>query len=145
MRSSADLTLREYAEELASLAPTPGAYAVPAVLAASLVAKAARQTAASEPFSALADDMEAVAAEADELRAELLALVEEDERAFEQAERDAADRLRLRSGDLSRRVLELAATVAERGHPFVLREAAEARSLAAASLQHSRREAALSA
>ena len=52
-------------------------------MAAALVAMVARQTAASDPFADLAEDMESVAVEADELRVELLTVAEEDIGAFE--------------------------------------------------------------
>ena len=152
MPRSADLSLADFAAALASLSPSPGgscASAVPAALAAALVAMVARQTTASDPFTDLAFDMEAVAVEADDLRAELLAVAEEDIRAFERvtsarraarsAEIQAAYRAAveppLRVCKLSQRILELAVDVAERGHPYAAPDAGAAALFAAAALE----------
>jgi len=152
MPRSADLSLADFAAALASLNPSPGgscASAVPGALAAALVAMVARQTTANDPFTDLAYDMEPVAVEADELRAELLAVVEEDIRAFErvtsarraarsgetQAAYRAALEPPLRVCELSLRILELAVDVAERGHPYAAPDAGAAALLAAAALE----------
>ena len=148
----ADLSLADFAAALASVHPSPGgscASAFPAALAAALVAMVARQTAASDPFTDLAEDMESVAVEADELRAELLALAEGDIQAFERvmsARRAArSEEIRaayraaveppLRMCELSLRVLELAVEVAERGHPHAAADAGAAALFAAAALE----------
>ena len=152
MQRSADLSLADFAAALGSVNPCPGAScasAVPAALAAALVAMVARQTAASDSFSDLADDMESVAAEADHLRAELLGAVEEEIRAFERVisarraarsrEIPAAYRAALQPPlhvcELSLRVLELAVDVAERGHPYAAPDAGGAAVFAAAALE----------
>jgi formiminotetrahydrofolate cyclodeaminase len=160
MPSSADLSLAAYAEQLASLAPTPGACAVPAALAAGLVAKAARQTAAADdPFGSVAEDMEAVAAEADDLRAELLALADADALAFERVmtARRGGDRTTIEAAcraalepprrvcERSLRVLSLAAELAERGHPFTASDAGAAVLFAAASAESAALEVELEA
>ena len=151
MPRSADLSLSDFADALASVNPSPGgscASAFPAAFAAALVAMVARQTAASDPFADLADDMESVAVEADELRAELLALAEEDIQAFArvmsarrttryeeiQAAYRAAVEPPLRVCELSLRVLELAVEVAERGHPYAVADAGAAALFAAAAI-----------
>jgi len=127
---------------LTRFAPLPGA------VAAGLVAMAARLTVQSDPFSDRAFEMDAVAREADRLRAELLGLVEEDADAFERvmaarrggdsaeiqlAYAEAVEPPRRMCAD-SRRVLELASAVAERGHPHVAADAGVAAIFAQASL-----------
>jgi formiminotetrahydrofolate cyclodeaminase len=93
--------------------------------------------------------MESVAVEADELRAELLAVAEEDIRAFKQvmsarraarsreikAAYRAAVQPPLRVCELSLRVLELAVAVAEDGHPYAAPDAGSAALFAAAALE----------
>jgi formiminotetrahydrofolate cyclodeaminase len=152
MPRSPDQSLADFAAALASVNPSPGgscASAVPAALATALVAMAARQTAASDPFTDLAEDMESVAVEADELRAELLALAEEDMRAFERvisvsragrtAQIQSAYRAALepprRVCELSLRTLELAVGIVERGHPYTAPDAGGAALFAAAALE----------
>jgi len=150
MPSSTDLSLADFAAALASVSPSPGgscASAVPAALAAALVAMVARQTAASDPFTGLSEDMESVAVEADELRAELLALAEDDILAFArvmiaprfggetQAAYRAAVEPPLRVCELSLCVLERAVDVAERGHPYAAPDAGAAALFASAALE----------
>ena len=156
-----DLSLAGFAAALASIEPSPGgstAASVPAALAAGLVALVARSTVACAPFSDLAFEMDTVADEADELRAELLDLPDEDAGAFEQviaARRlphatpeqqslrhrevqracEAALQPPLRVCRLSLRVLELAADVAERGHTHAAADAEVAELFAAASIE----------
>jgi formiminotetrahydrofolate cyclodeaminase len=155
------MSLTRFAEELAAATPAPGgstAAAVPSALAAGLVATAARLSARSDPFSELAYDMEAVAGEADRLRAELLDLVDEDAEAFDrvmearrltgrtpeqraarsrevQRAYKAAVEPPLRVCELSLRVLELAGEVLERGNPNTASDAGVAALFAAASLE----------
>jgi formiminotetrahydrofolate cyclodeaminase len=155
-----ELSVEEFAAALASPAPMPGgstAAALPAALAAGLVATAARSTVACEQFSDLAFDMDAVAREADDLRAELLDLVDEDAEAFDHVmaarrstwstpeQRAARSRQIQRAYEKaiepplrvcrrSLRVLELAADVTERGHPYAAADAGVAALFAAASL-----------
>lgn len=152
MPSSADLSLADFAAALASVSPSPGgscASAVPAALAAALVAMVARQTTASDPFTDVAFELEPVAVEADDVRVELLAVAERDVRAFERvitARRAArTDEIQpayraaleppLRVCELSLRVLELAVAVAERGHPYAAPDAGAAALFAAAALE----------
>jgi methenyltetrahydrofolate cyclohydrolase len=150
---STEQSLAEFAAELSSVHPSPGggcASAVSAAFAAALVAKVARQTAASDdPFADLAEEMEAVAVEADELRGELLALVDAAMEAFDlvigarrmgsaddvQAAYRAAVGPPLRVCGLSLRVRELAAEVAERGHPYAAADAGGASLFASAALE----------
>lgn len=143
-------SLRRLAEALTAAAPAPGrscAAAVPGAVGAGLVAMAA-----------LADGMEAVASEADRLRAELLGLVDEDadacdrvmaarrlpsgtpeERASRSWEVQRAYRTAvespLRVCSRSLRALELAAEVVERGSPNAASDAAVAALFAAASFE----------
>jgi formiminotetrahydrofolate cyclodeaminase len=155
------MSLASFAEALAEVKPTPAgssAVALPSIVAAGLVATAARSTVACEPFSDLAFDMDAVACEADELRVELLDLLDEDADAFDRVM--AARRLPqatleqrvARSLEIQRayedavqpplhvcqrsvRVLELAADVAERGHPHAAADGGVAVLFAAASVE----------
>jgi methenyltetrahydrofolate cyclohydrolase len=155
-----DLPMARFAAALASMEPSPGggtAAALPAALAAGLVAMVARSTTACAPFSDLAFDMDALASEADELRAELFDLLDEDADAFEHVmaarrlPRETLEQRNLRSREIQRayeqaveppcrvcqrslRVLELAADVAERGHPHAAADADVAVLFAAASL-----------
>lgn len=152
MSTSADVSVADLAAAVASVDPSPGAScsaAASAALAAALVAMSARQTEASDPFSAAAHDMEAVALAADELRGQLLAAAEDDGKAFERvmsARREAAHgeiqtayRAALEPPldvcRLSLRVLALAREVAARGHPFTIPAAATAELLASAALE----------
>ena len=145
-----DMSLVDFGEALASDAATPGggsASALAGALAASLVGMVARMT----------EGMEGVAAEADAAREELLALVDEDARAFdrvmaafrlpkgtdeEKAARteaiqrgyEAATEPPARVCARALRVLELAAEVAERGNPNAVSDAGVAALLAESAL-----------
>lgn len=155
------MSLAGFAEALADAKPMPAgssAAALPAVLAAGLVATAARSTVASDPFSNRAFDLDAVAQEADELRAGLLDLVDEDAASFDRViaarrlpratleqraarlreiQRTYEDAVRppLHICQRSLRVLELAASVAERGHAHAAADAGVAVLFAAASVE----------
>lgn len=155
------MSLTRFAEALAATVPTPGgscAAALPGALAAGLVAMVARLSAQSDPCSDLSYDMDALANEADQLRAELLDLVDEAADAFDyvmttrrlpnetpeqravrsrevQRAYEAAVELPLRVCSRSLRVLELAREVAERGNPNAASDAGVAVLLAAASLE----------
>lgn len=155
LRTESDLgatSLTAFAEALASAAPAPGggcASAVPAGLAAGLVAMVARLSAESDPFSDRSFELEAVAGEADRIREELLALLEEDATAFDRVmtarrlpdEAAVQDAYRaaveppLGVCRRSLRVLELAAQVAETGNPNAAPDAGVAVLLAAASVE----------
>ena len=156
-----DMTLAAFGEALASSAATPGggcAAALTGALGAGLAAMVARSTAASDKFADRADEMNAVAAEGDALRAELLGLVDADAAAFDQVmtafrmpketpEEQAARSEAIQAGykaavdpplrvcTQSVRVLELAAQVAERGNPNAASDAGVAALLAAAALE----------
>lgn len=111
-------------EEIRLDATSAGAAAaLPAALAAGLVATAARLTVAADPFSDIAFDLDPVVREVDELRATLLELAVE----------DAAACGRVR--EISLRVSELAADLVERGDPHVAAEARVAVLFAAASAE----------
>ena len=82
-----ELSLAKFGEVLASKDPTPGggcASALAGALASGLVAMVARTTAGNKKFVDRAGQMTAIAEEADRLRGEFLALVDEDARAFDQ-------------------------------------------------------------
>jgi len=156
-----EMTLTRFGEVLASGAPTPGggcASALSGSLAASLAAMVARSTAASKKFADRAEQMNQVATEADRLRSELLALVDEDARAFDQVmgafrmpkERPEQQAARsraiqeaykaaveppMRLCTRSVRVLELALQVAEQGNPSAASDAGVGALLAATALE----------
>ncbi len=156
-----DMTLTTFSEALASSAATPGggcAAALTGALGAGLAAMVARNTAASDKYADRADEMNAVAAEADALRAELVRQVDADAAAFDQVmaafrlpketpEEQAARSEAIQAGykaavdpplrvcTQSVRVLELAAQVAERGNPNAASDAGVAALLAAAALE----------
>jgi formiminotetrahydrofolate cyclodeaminase len=156
-----EMPLTRFGELLASGAPTPGggcAAALSGALAAALAAMVARTTAANKSFADRADEMNEVAAEADRLRAELLALVDEDATAFDQVmaafrmPKETPDEQAARAEAIqqaymsavqppmlvctkSLRVLELALQVAEMGNPNAASDAGVATLLAATALE----------
>lgn len=156
-----EMSLTKFSEVLASGAPTPGggcASALSGALAAGLAAMVARTTAASKKFADRADQMNQVATEADRLRGEFLALVDEDARAFDQVmaafrmPKDTPEQQAGRSEAIqqayraaveppmrvcarSLRVLELALQVAEQGNPSAASDAGVAALLAATALE----------
>jgi len=156
-----EMSLAKFSEVLASGAPTPGggcASALSGALAAGLAAMVARTTAASKKFADRADQMNQVATEADRLRGEFLALVDEDARAFDQVmaafrmPKDTPEQQAARSEAIqqayraaveppmrvcarSLRVLELALQVAEQGNPSAASDAGVAALLAATALE----------
>jgi formiminotetrahydrofolate cyclodeaminase len=156
-----EMPLTTFAEALASGAATPGggcASALSGALAAGLTAMVARNTASSEKFADRAGEMNQVVTEADRLRGELLDLVDEDAKAFDQVmaafrlpketpEERAARSEAIRQGYKaavepplrvcmrSLRVLELALQVAEQGNPNAVSDAGVAALLAAAALE----------
>jgi len=156
-----EMSLTNFSEALASGAPTPGggcASALSGALAAGLAAMVARSTAASKKFADRAGQMNQVATEADRLRDEFLALVDEDARAFDQVmaafrmPKETPEQQAARSQAIqqaykaaveppmrvctrSLRVLELAAQVAEQGNPSAASDAGVAALLAATALE----------
>lgn len=76
----------DFAAALASKAPVPGgggASALVGALGAALCSMVANYTIGKKKYAAVEEDVKAILARAEELRARLLALVEEDARAFE--------------------------------------------------------------
>ena len=156
-----EMSLTAFSEVLASGAPTPGggcASALSGALAAALAAMVARTTAASKKFVDRAGEMNQVAGEADRLRGEFLALVDEDARAFDQVmsafrmSKETPEQQAIRSQAIqqayraaveppmrvcgrSLRVLELALHVAEQGNPSAASDAGVAALLAATALE----------
>jgi formiminotetrahydrofolate cyclodeaminase len=156
-----EMSLTKFGEVLASGAPTPGggcASAVSGALAAGLAAMVARSTAGSKKFADRAEQMNQIASEADRLRGELLALVDEDARAFDQVmaafrmPKETSDQQAARSQAIqqaykaaveppmhvctrSLRVLELALQVAEHGTPSAASDAGVGALLAATALE----------
>jgi methenyltetrahydrofolate cyclohydrolase len=155
------MSLTQFAEGLASKDPTPGggcASAVAGALAAGLAAMVARTTAGSKKFADRAERMTGIAMEADHLRAEFLALVDEDARAFDQVmaafrmpketpEQQAARSQAIQEAykaaagppmkvcTLSLRVLELCLQVAGDGNPSAASDAGVGALLAATALE----------
>jgi formiminotetrahydrofolate cyclodeaminase len=156
-----EMSLARFSEVLASKEPTPGggcASALAGALAAALAAMVARTTAGSKKFADRADQMNQIAAEADRLRLELLALVGEDAAAFDQVmaafrmPKETPEQQTARSQAVqqayrraveppmhvctrSLRVLEMAVTVAEEGNPSAASDAGVGALLAAAALE----------
>ncbi len=156
-----EMSLARFSEMLASGQPTPGggcASALAGAMAAGLTAMVARTTAASKKFADRAQRMNEIVVEADRLRGEFLALVDEDARAFDHVmaafrmPKETADQQAARSEaiqqayraavdppgnvcDRSIRVLELALEVAEQGNPSAASDAGVAGLLAATALE----------
>lgn len=156
-----EMSLTKFSEVLASKEPTPGggcASALAGALAAALAAMVARTTAGSKKFADRAEQMNQIATEADRLRGELLALVDEDARAFDQVmaafrmPKETPEQQAARSQAVqqaykaaveppmhvctrSLRVLELALRVAEQGNPSAASDAGVGALLAAAALE----------
>ena len=148
-------------ERLAQATPTPGggsAAAFAGAMAAALVGMVARLTVGKKKYADVEPKMQAVAAEADRLRASLQAGVEEDAQAFDEvmealrlpketeaqaAERQArveqathlAAEVPLRTAQAAARVLELAAETARVGNVNALSDSASAALLAVACFQ----------
>jgi formiminotetrahydrofolate cyclodeaminase len=155
------MSLAQFAEMLGSREPTPGggcAAALAGALAAALAAMVARTTAGSKKFADRAERMTGIAVEADRLRADLLALVDEDARAFNQVTaafrmpKETPEQQAARSQAIqeayqaavappmkvctqSLRVLELALQVAEHGNPSAASDAGVGALLAATALE----------
>lgn len=156
-----EMSLAKFSEVLASGVPTPGggcASALSGAFAASLVGMVARATAASKKFADRAERMNSIAAEADGLRAEFLALVDEDAKAFDQVmaafrmpkqtpEQQAARSQAIQQAykaaveppmqvcTRSLRVLELALQVTEHGSPSAASDAGVGALLAATAME----------
>jgi formiminotetrahydrofolate cyclodeaminase len=154
-----DLSVREFADRLASKEPTPGggsAAALGGVVGAGLVAMVCQYTVGRERYADVEDHMQRVLARAEELRGELQRAVEDDVEAYgsysrasalpretdqEKAARDAAlqDALRastevpLRVAELCVEVLELAVEAAAKGNVYLISDAAVGAELAAAA------------
>lgn len=161
MMSFQEMSLAKFSEVLASKEPTPGggcASALAGALAAGLVAMVARTTAGSKKFADRAEQMNAIASEADRLRSEFLTLVDEDARAFDQVmaafrlPKETPEQQTARSQAIqqaykaaveppmkvctrSLRVLELALQVAEHGNPSAASDAGVGALLAATALE----------
>jgi len=155
-----NMSLDAFGDALASHTATPGggcASALSGALAAGLVAMVARTT-IGEKFADRSAEMGEIAAEGDQLKDDLLALVDEDAEAFDRVmeafrlPRETPDEQEARSAAiqeaysgatdpptrvcvLSVRVLELAAAVAERGNPNAVSDAGVAALLAATALE----------
>ncbi len=156
-----DMTLARFDEVLASSEPTPGggcASALAGSRAAALAAMVARTTAKSKKFADRVAEMQGIVEEAERLRETLLALVDEDAKAFdgvmaafrmpkgtpeEQAARGQAIQQAYKAAvgppmqvcDRALQVLELARSVAERGTPSAASDAGVGALLASTALE----------
>ena len=156
-----EMSLARFSEVLASGTPTPGggcASALAGALAAGLTAMVARTTAGSKKFADRAEQMNAIAAEADRLRGEFLGLVDEDAAAFDHVmaafrmPKETPEQQTARSQAIqqayqtaveppmkvctrSLRVLGLALQVAEQGNPSAASDAGVGALLAATALE----------
>ena len=84
--SMLDMTLREFTDTLASKSPVPGgggASALCASLAAALGSMVCALTSGKAKFAPVQNEIDAITAEAEELKNELLALIDGDAAAFE--------------------------------------------------------------
>ncbi len=156
----ADLTLREYLDQLASAAPTPGGGAAAALTGAqgaALVSMVCNLTVGKPKFADVEADMRQVLERSEALRSRLLALADEDATAFgrvseayrlpkdtpeQKAVRRAAIQEALKGAEaVPMQVMEacldvmrLAVTAAAKGNPNVVSDAAVAGILAHAGL-----------
>ncbi len=156
----ADLTLREYLDQLASAAPTPGGGAAAALTGAqgaALVSMVCNLTVGKPKFADVEADMRQVLERSEALRSRLLALADEDATAFgrvseayrlpkETPEQKAARRAAIQEAlkgaeavpmqvmEACLDVMRLAVTVAAKGNPNVVSDAAVAGILAHAGL-----------
>jgi glutamate formiminotransferase/formiminotetrahydrofolate cyclodeaminase len=156
-------SVRDFAAALASGEPVPGggaAGALVGVLAAALAAMVCQFTVGRRRFEAVEPEMRALLARADQIRGEMIELVEADARAYEsvveaqalpkgtpaeteERERRVQDalvsaiRVPLRSAVLAADVLALCEPIAERGNPRLVSDAGVAAVLADAALHAS--------
>ena len=159
MAGVTDLSVREFSEQLASSAPTPGggsAAALGGALGAGLVSMVCNFTVGREKYADVEEEMQGVLRRSEELRRELEQGVEDDVAAYggysaasklpreteeEQAARDAALDASLRDSTLvplgvaerCGELLELALRAAELGNRFLISDAAVGAELAAAA------------
>ena len=156
-----EMPVLEFTEALASGAATPGggsASALSGALAAGLVAMVARNTAANPGFADRAAELEEIVTEAEDLRRELVGLVDEDAAAFDRVmaafrlPKDTEELKAARSAEIQEsykaavepplqvcrralRILALAEHVAEHGNPNAASDAGVAALLAASALE----------
>jgi methenyltetrahydrofolate cyclohydrolase len=156
-------SLGEYLDALASDAPAPGggsATGLTGALGAALISMVANFTVGRPEYAGMEAQVQATLAEADELRARLIRLMRDDERAFgaaadarklphttpsERSRRNrtiermtkAAAQSPLEMASVCRRLLELSRTVAEAGNPHLASDAGVAALLAEAALRAS--------
>ncbi len=152
-----DKTLREFTVELASSSPAPGGGSVAAIcgsLSAALTAMVSNLTIGKEKYSAYDNEMKAMRSESEQLRIQLLSLVDEDTEAFNKVmaafklpkgsnERKAALQgafkgaasVPMRTAHLCYRSMELASVAAKKGNKNSITDAAVAALVAHAGLQ----------
>lgn len=154
-----DYTIDTFAEELASASPAPGggsAAALCGTLGAALTSMVANLTVGREKFKDAEETMQSVLSQADALRSDFLALIDEDTEAFNGymaawklpkatdeekcARKQAIDTAAVAAADVPLRTLEtcaalakLAKAAAESGNPNVLSDAGVAALLAVAA------------
>lgn len=141
-----DLSIRAFSERLASVDPAPGggsASAVAGALAAGLAAMVARLTIGREKYAAHQDEMQQVLAQAERLRAQMLALVDADTAAYQ----NVMEAYRLPKGDAAQLAARKAAIQEALMHaadiPLAAAEASvQVLNLAALAAQHGNKNAA---
>jgi formiminotetrahydrofolate cyclodeaminase len=157
--SAIDTPTRQFLDDLASNAPTPGggsAAALAGALGAGLVSMVCQFTVGREKYAEVEDDMQRVLARSEELRAELQAAVDADIEAYgsygrassmaRDSEEEKAARAEALQGALREstevplgvaercaELLELAVEAAEKGNVYLISDAAVGAEMAAAA------------
>lgn len=156
-----NLTVNDFLKQLSSDAPAPGggsASALAGALAAALVNMVANLTRGKEKFAEVEDEMVKLAQDAEDIRQQLMSLMEEDTKAFQQVmsafrlpketeneKKQRQDKIQeamiyaaevpLKTAQTALKVLELAQIAAEKGNPNAISDAEVAALLAWAALE----------
>ena len=156
-----NLTVNDFLKQLSSDAPAPGggsASALAGALAAALVNMVANLTRGKEKFAEVEDEMVKLAQDAEDIRQQLMSLMEEDTKAFQQVmsafrlpketeneKKQRQDKIQeamiyaaevpLKTAQTALKVLELAQIAAEKGNPNAISDAGVAALLAWAGVE----------
>ena len=156
-----NLTVNDFLKQLSSDAPAPGggsASALAGALAAALVNMVANLTRGKEKFAEVEDEMVKLAQDAEDIRQQLMSLMEEDTKAFQQVmsafrlpketeneKKQRQDKIQeamiyaaevpLKTAQTALKVLELAQIAAEKGNPNAASDAGVATLLAWAAVE----------
>lgn len=156
-----NLTVNDFLKQLSSDAPAPGggsASALAGALAAALVNMVANLTRGKEKFAEVEDEMVKLAQDAEDIRQQLMSLMEEDTKAFQQVmsafrlpketedeKKQRQDKIQeamihaakvpLKTAQTALKVLELAQIAAEKGNPNAISDAGVAALLAQAAVE----------